>query len=311
MKSRKNNSKSGFTLIEVIITLVIVAVVAAMMTAYFGTGITQSSIPIFRLSDAAKLNQIMEKITAEYNDFPKTWSPGQAYNAGTIILPTATNRKGYQYYSTANVTAAAAAGDEPIWPWPNATCTAPNACSNDTAPAVCRVCTTPDNLWTYSGTTTTNKLWSSLPVSPFTTITVGTVVYPNNGYRYICTTAGTKGATEPSWSSYQMDGVALPNDGTVVWTCRGRQPLFLLQDHITANAVNTVYGYNYSVIENRFIRFDLSAGIYTEYPTTADYKGSGTLLLPTDANYGKYLKVTIGLPSGGAGETITTLFTRR
>ncbi|MCX5831477.1 MAG: prepilin-type N-terminal cleavage/methylation domain-containing protein [Deltaproteobacteria bacterium] len=99
MKSRKNNSKSGFTLIEVIITLVVVAVIAAMMTAYFGKGITQSSIPIFRLTAAGKLNDIMEKITAEYDKIPR-WSPNTYYAVGTIVIPTPLRRNGYQYICT-------------------------------------------------------------------------------------------------------------------------------------------------------------------------------------------------------------------
>jgi len=123
MKSQRTYSKFGFTLIEVIITLVIVAVVAAMMTAYFGTGITQSSIPIFRLSAAGKINRIMEKITAEYDQVPR-WSPATAYTpASSAVIPspsrrqdlgTLPNRYGYQYRCTTPGTSGVAA-NEPGW----------------------------------------------------------------------------------------------------------------------------------------------------------------------------------------------------
>jgi prepilin-type N-terminal cleavage/methylation domain-containing protein len=290
MKSRKNDSKSGFTLIEVIITLVIIAIVAAMMTAYFGTGITQSSLPIFRLSNSAKLNQIMEKITFDYNKRPPTWSPNTTYDAGTIILPTLGNRKGYQYFSATGETSG---GTEPTWPRPKSSCTTGgNLCTVDDLN--CTACTV--GAWAYSGTTPP-KNWSKN-----TLYTVNAIVYPSNGYQYVCTTGGTSGAAPPSWTT-TLDS-PVPSDNGVIWTCRGLQPLFLLQNYITANSANTAYGDNYSVIENRFIKFELlSSGSYRESPASGD-------LDSTDSDYGKYLKVTIGLPPG-TGETITTLFVRR
>ena len=101
MKTRKNIFEYGFTLIEVIVTLVVIAVVAAMIAVYFGTSYTQSSVPISRLMAAGNLNQIMEKITGDYNNAPTTWSPGTAYTSGTapptVVLPTEANRNGYQY----------------------------------------------------------------------------------------------------------------------------------------------------------------------------------------------------------------------
>ncbi|MFZ1981120.1 MAG: prepilin-type N-terminal cleavage/methylation domain-containing protein, partial [Smithella sp.] len=101
MKTRKNIFEYGFTLIEVIVTLVVVAVAAAMIAVYFGTSYTQSSVPISRLMAADNLNQIMEKITGDYNNAPATWSPGTAYTTSTapptVVLPTEANRNGYQY----------------------------------------------------------------------------------------------------------------------------------------------------------------------------------------------------------------------
>jgi prepilin-type N-terminal cleavage/methylation domain-containing protein len=149
MKSQRTYSKSGFTLIEVIITLVVVAIVAAMMTAYFGTGITQSSIPIFRLSAAGKLNRIMEKITAEYDQIPR-WSPATAYtnitSPASIVIPTPSRRQdpyGYQYICTVAGTSAAMPPTglgEPSWPVPGITA----GCTNN--PPTYTGCTVTDGI---------------------------------------------------------------------------------------------------------------------------------------------------------------------
>jgi len=47
----------------------------------------------------------------------------------------------------------------------------------------------------------------------------GQMVAPTtqNGYRYECTTAGTSGATEPTWGTTAS---GTTEDGTAVWTCR-------------------------------------------------------------------------------------------
>ena len=47
---------------------------------------------------------------------------------------------------------------------------------------------------------------------------LGDYVWPStfNGYRYVCTTAGTSASTEPSWPTTIGNTVT---DGTVVWTC--------------------------------------------------------------------------------------------
>ncbi|MDD5435833.1 MAG: type II secretion system protein [Nitrospira sp.] len=59
-------NQDGFTLIEVILTLVIAGILGAMLYSYFGTSFTASSNPVIRLNKAFKLQQIMENITADY-----------------------------------------------------------------------------------------------------------------------------------------------------------------------------------------------------------------------------------------------------
>ncbi|MFZ1037551.1 MAG: prepilin-type N-terminal cleavage/methylation domain-containing protein [Smithella sp.] len=294
MKTGKNNLKSGFTLIEVIITLVVIAVVAAMIAVYFGTSYTQSSVPISRLMAAGNLNQIMEKITGDYNNAPATWSPGTAYTTSTapptVVLPTEANRNGYQYICSI---AGTSGTTEPNW-----------------ALYTTIGSTVPDGsvTWTNGGL---------IPPNPWTISTaysLNQVVYPTNGYQYICTVPGTSGATAPAWPT--TIGSTVP-DGSVTWKCY--QPLVALQTKIGAEVTGghdytqTFNGVliSYRVIQNRFITFDTTN---TENdsctPSSCNMLISG---VPTNV-YGRYLKVTIGLPMAASprtADTLTTLFVRR
>ena len=240
-KLQKNDSEYGFTLIEVIITIVVVAIVAAMMTAYFGTGITQSSIPIFRLNAAGKINRILEKITAEYDQIPR-WSPNTTYILASIVIPTPSRRQepyGYQYQCTVAGTSAAATA-EPAWPVPG---TPP--CQN--------------NAPTYTGCTVTDggvtwQLYAVAPLLPVLQTKIGAEVLgeSDGGHDYTQAFGGT--------------------------------PI------------------TYRVFQNRFIKFDASnqeVNINTNMG---------------DSAYGRYLKITIGLPlteANRTGETLTTLFVKR
>jgi len=283
MKKRRNHFESGFTLIEVIITLVVVAVVAAGMVAYFGTSITKSSLPVSRLQAAGNLNEIMEKITADYNSEPATWSPGTDYATNnnrlgislpTIILPTAANRNGYQYICTTGGTSGTA---EPTWP---------------TSGPV----TDGGVTWTSGGFTPPMN-WVASKAYP-----LNAIVYPTNGYQYKCSTAGISGTTAPTWP---LSGSA--TDGGVTWTYVGPQPTVALQTKIgnegSEYSGKTFGGdtqVKYRVIKNRFINF---AGNTENGPIAAG-----------NSDYGKYLKVTIGLHSTEVprtDETLTTLFVRR
>ena len=248
MKKLQKNAEYGFTLIEVIITIVVVAIVAAMMTAYFGTGITQSSIPIFRLNAAGKINRLLEKITAEYDQIPR-WSPGTPYNSyivnvstASIVIPTPSRRQepyGYQYQCTVAGTSAAATA-EPAWPVPGT----PSTCGS--AP-------------TYTGCTVTDGgvTWQLYAVAP------------------LLTGLQTKIGVEVSGES---DG---GHDYTQTF---GGTPI------------------TYRVFQNRFIKFNAS-NLEENINTNMG-----------DSAYGRYLKVTIGLPlteANRTGETLTTLFVKR
>jgi prepilin-type N-terminal cleavage/methylation domain-containing protein len=240
MKPQKNASESGFTLIEVIITIVLVAIVAAMMTAYFGKGITQSSLPIFGVKDAGKLNEIMEKISAEYSQHPQ-WQKSKDYAAETIIVPTPTQITGLLYKASKGLSGTT----EPTWPIPGTTVTVAGVGNH-----VCLV-----------------------PPDPLCTVT----------------------------------------DNGVTWQLYGTAPtLALLRNQITAKATTTYYGYEYSVIDNVFIKFDpevVKPDGTREKPEKVLHDEDATDT--TDVDYGKYLKVTIALASNPTGEKLTTLFVLR
>lgn len=75
------NRRKGFTLIEVIVAIVIVAILTTMLYSYFGSSITQSGIPIVRLGTTLQLQTVMENITADYKNHynPSTSQHDLAY----------------------------------------------------------------------------------------------------------------------------------------------------------------------------------------------------------------------------------------
>ncbi len=71
MKIMAKLRSTGFTLVEVIITLLVAAVFGTMMFTVLGSGsLTKSSVPIVRLKETYSLQQVMENfMTAYYEDF--------------------------------------------------------------------------------------------------------------------------------------------------------------------------------------------------------------------------------------------------
>lgn len=132
-----------------------------------------------------------------------------AYSAGDFLIPTTAN--GYYYKCTTNGTSAA---NEPTWPK------------------------------IEGGTVTDNNspAWAAS-----TAYAVGDMIVPTtaNGYNYECTTAGTSGTAEPTWSTTVGDTTS---DGSAVWTTRA-QPVYTTYKLITwecespKNVYITVNGY--------------------------------------------------------------------
>ncbi len=68
MRNRPFRRARGFTLIEIIITLVVLGIAAAMVAVFFGPGVTRSSDPIFALQKDADLQAVMENMIQDQGD---------------------------------------------------------------------------------------------------------------------------------------------------------------------------------------------------------------------------------------------------
>lgn len=116
---RKDTKNTGFTIIEVIITIVVLGIVLAMMTPYFGTAISRSSEPISRLKNIFRQTssqKILEQMTLQYTQ-KAHWHPGTVYAVNDIVIPTTQNANGFQYICTnAGTSNPAIPAVEPIWP---------------------------------------------------------------------------------------------------------------------------------------------------------------------------------------------------
>lgn len=65
-------SQQGFTLLEVIITLTIAAILGSFLVTFMGTSVTMSSEPISEAQNLASAEGTMESIAADYAGYLKT-----------------------------------------------------------------------------------------------------------------------------------------------------------------------------------------------------------------------------------------------
>jgi prepilin-type N-terminal cleavage/methylation domain-containing protein len=61
------SSQRGFTLIEIIVTIVIAAALSAMFLQVMSTNLTGSVEPLMGVQDSLSLGQVVERITVDYN----------------------------------------------------------------------------------------------------------------------------------------------------------------------------------------------------------------------------------------------------
>lgn len=59
-------NKAGFTLIEVIVSLIVAGFLGAMLVAFMGTGMMHSANPVVIAQNGTYLNAIMDKMTSDY-----------------------------------------------------------------------------------------------------------------------------------------------------------------------------------------------------------------------------------------------------
>jgi len=112
MICRTRVHQSGFTLIEIIIIVMIVAFLGVMTLTFISKSLVDSGEPIRRLKRSSDLNKIMANITADYNKYPK-WRSSTSYAAGNYIVPTI--RNGHFYASGGGTSGSVEPGN-----WPTA-----------------------------------------------------------------------------------------------------------------------------------------------------------------------------------------------
>ena len=59
-------SQAGFSLLEVIVTLVVASILAVLMVQFAGTALLRSADPVEKVRDEADVEAIMEKIISDY-----------------------------------------------------------------------------------------------------------------------------------------------------------------------------------------------------------------------------------------------------
>jgi prepilin-type N-terminal cleavage/methylation domain-containing protein len=285
IRSRKI-SRSGFTLIELIVTLVIAAIGAAMLYTFFGPAFTQSSVPIARLRQVSNLQQVMENIVADYNrlnqiNLRNKWRSGHSYKIGQVVLPTDSTgdiANNARYYVC--TTAGTSGNTPPSWHTDTATITTLNRTVNDD-----------EVTWLEKG-----YVWKAGTVYPNDSIIIPA---ENNGHYYKGGGA-TSGGDDPADNGWETDEGQTEDDGEITWTEAGTilksdegaiENLWTLLPAV--NGTNARYGTGYTLTEKKFIQFDNS-----NQETDAGSNDEKNLL-----------KVTI--KNDSTAETLTQLFTIR
>lgn len=67
-RSLRSKSGRGFTLIEVIVSIIVAGILGSFLLVFLGTNITQSGLPVHMVKDQYRINQAMEEIIADYKN---------------------------------------------------------------------------------------------------------------------------------------------------------------------------------------------------------------------------------------------------
>jgi len=67
-KYNTNKNNSGFTILEIIVTIVVAAILGTILVQVMSTSLTRSSVPITLLKNTFSLSQIIEEMTADYEE---------------------------------------------------------------------------------------------------------------------------------------------------------------------------------------------------------------------------------------------------
>ena len=112
MTGRKKINKAGFTLIEIIVTVVLVAILGAMIITFLSDSLIKSSDPVKAIRASSNLHMVMANITADYNRYPK-WRSGTTYAVGNYVVPTIRNG---HYYKCTTAGTSSSVNEPANWP---------------------------------------------------------------------------------------------------------------------------------------------------------------------------------------------------
>lgn len=73
-KPRPNRGQGGFTLIEIIVTIAIAAIMGVFFAQFVYTGVIHSADPVRQVQNTSRASEIMEKMTADYKNLAATQS---------------------------------------------------------------------------------------------------------------------------------------------------------------------------------------------------------------------------------------------
>lgn len=71
-RNRGKARQAGFTLLEIIVTIIVAAIMGVFMVQFLGTGVIHSVDSLVRVQNASSVNQIMEYMTADYKKLAST-----------------------------------------------------------------------------------------------------------------------------------------------------------------------------------------------------------------------------------------------
>jgi len=90
--------EKGFTLLEIIITLTIAAILATFLVSFMGTALTKSGEPVARTKQLYELQQVMENVKATYMtmaDATDALTRLQTFATGTTGATTSLDKGNY------------------------------------------------------------------------------------------------------------------------------------------------------------------------------------------------------------------------
>lgn len=105
-------NKYGFTLIEIIVTIVIVASLSGIMIVLISDSLSSSSDTVSRLRKASELSIVMANINDDYYNCP-VWTAGTIYALNSFVKPTSWN--GYYYICQSCTPPCMSGTSEPPW----------------------------------------------------------------------------------------------------------------------------------------------------------------------------------------------------